>query len=117
MFDGMIKEILDQVGELSSQNTELCALLRNVLQVQLLLCACFSRILKTLTTSCFPFQAMVQVIDALSRCVRHVGTFEEAPDLDSIRSLPSYILRILRGTFQHCKVGVSGSGVAVMNTF
>lgn len=47
MFDGMIKEILDQVGELSSQNTELCALLRNVLQVQLLLCAFFSRILKS----------------------------------------------------------------------
>lgn len=46
MFDSMIKEILDQVGELSSQNTELCALLRNVLQVQLLLCACLSLILK-----------------------------------------------------------------------
>lgn len=33
MFDSMMKEILDQVGGLSSQNTELCSLLRNILQV------------------------------------------------------------------------------------
>lgn len=34
MFDSMIKEILAQVGGLTSQNTELCALLRNILQVK-----------------------------------------------------------------------------------
>ncbi|KAM6939208.1 FIGNL1-interacting regulator of recombination and mitosis [Lycodopsis pacificus] len=79
MFESMIKEILDQVGGLSSQNTELCALLRNILQ------------------------AMVQTIDALSSYVRHVGTFEEAPDLDAIRSLPTCILKVLKETFQHCK--------------
>ncbi|XP_042369887.1 uncharacterized protein C1orf112 homolog [Plectropomus leopardus] len=79
MFDGMMKEILDQVRELSSQNTELCALLRNILQ------------------------AMMQIIDALSTCVRHISTFEEAPDLDAIRSLPTCILKVLRETFQHCK--------------
>ncbi|XP_060889151.1 FIGNL1-interacting regulator of recombination and mitosis [Labrus mixtus] len=79
MFDSMMKEILDQVGGLSSQNTELCALLRNILQ------------------------AMMQIIDALSSCVRHIGTFEEAPDLDAIRSLPTCILKVLRETFQHCK--------------
>ncbi|XP_068600023.1 FIGNL1-interacting regulator of recombination and mitosis [Brachionichthys hirsutus] len=79
VFDGMIKEILDQVGGLSSQNSELCSLLRNILQ------------------------ALIQIIDALSSCVRHVGTFEEAPELDAIRSLPTYILKILRETFQHCK--------------
>ncbi|XP_039666561.1 uncharacterized protein C1orf112 homolog [Perca fluviatilis] len=79
MFDGMMKEILDQVGGLSSQNTELCSLLRNILQ------------------------AMMQIIDALSTCVRHIGTFEEAPDLDAIRSLPTCILKVLRETFQHCK--------------
>ncbi|XP_070816561.1 FIGNL1-interacting regulator of recombination and mitosis [Chaetodon trifascialis] len=79
MFDSMMKEILDQVGGLSSQNTELCSLLRNILQ------------------------AMMQIIDALSTCVRHVGTFEEAPDLDIIRSLPTCILKVLRETFQHCK--------------
>ncbi|XP_072245743.1 FIGNL1-interacting regulator of recombination and mitosis [Leuresthes tenuis] len=79
MFNGMMKEIMDQVGGLSSQNTELCAFLRNILQ------------------------AMMQIIDALSACVRHVGSFEEAPDLDLIRSLPTCILKVLRETFQHCK--------------
>lgn len=34
MFEGMMKEILSQVGGLSSQNPELCALLRNILQVK-----------------------------------------------------------------------------------
>jgi len=37
MFESMVKELVDQVGGLSSQNTELCALLRNILQVQVLL--------------------------------------------------------------------------------
>lgn len=47
MFEGMIKEILDQVGGLSSQNTELCAFLRNILQVQLIvLSVLFGRVLK-----------------------------------------------------------------------
>lgn len=52
------------------------------------------------------FKAMMQVMDALSTCVRHVGTFENAPDLDAIRSLPTCILKILKQTFQHCKVGL-----------
>ncbi|KAI3368821.1 hypothetical protein L3Q82_025800 [Scortum barcoo] len=55
---------------------------------------CFSKILP---------KAMMQIIDALSTCVRHVGTFEETPDLDAIRSLPACILKVLRETFQHCK--------------
>ncbi|KAM4739416.1 FIGNL1-interacting regulator of recombination and mitosis isoform 3-T3 [Anableps anableps] len=79
MFDNMMKEIMNQVGELSSQNTELCAFLRNILQ------------------------AMVQVIDALSICVRHVGSFEEGLCFDAIRSLLTCILKVLRETFQHCK--------------
>lgn len=79
VFDSMMKEISDQVAGLSSQNTELCAFLRNLLQ------------------------AMMQIIDALSTIVRHVGSFEEAPDLDAIRSLPTCILKVLRETFQHCK--------------
>ncbi|XP_034561014.1 uncharacterized protein C1orf112 homolog [Notolabrus celidotus] len=79
VFDCMMKELLDQVGGLSSQNTELCALLRNILQ------------------------AMMQIIDALSSCVRHIGTFEEAPYLDAIRSLPTCILKVLKETFHHCK--------------
>uniref|UniRef100_A0A3Q3L195 FIGNL1 interacting regulator of recombination and mitosis n=1 Tax=Mastacembelus armatus TaxID=205130 RepID=A0A3Q3L195_9TELE len=79
VFESMMKEILDQVGGLSSQNTELCELLRNLLQ------------------------AMMQIIDALSACVHYVGSFEEAPVLDAIRSLPTCILKVLRETFQHCK--------------
>ncbi|XP_068175304.1 FIGNL1-interacting regulator of recombination and mitosis [Antennarius striatus] len=79
VFNGMMKEILNQVGGLSSQNSELCSLIRDILQ------------------------ALMQIIDALSSCVRHVGSFEDAPELDAIRSLPTYILRILRETFQHCK--------------
>uniref|UniRef100_A0A3P8UED4 Fignl1 interacting regulator of recombination and mitosis n=1 Tax=Amphiprion percula TaxID=161767 RepID=A0A3P8UED4_AMPPE len=79
VFHSMMKEIIDQVGRLSSQNTELCGFLRNILQ------------------------GMMQIIDALSTCVRHVGSFEEAPDLEAIRSLPTCILKVLRETFQHCK--------------
>lgn len=78
VFESMIKEILDQVGGLSSQNTE-CAFLRNILE------------------------SMMQIIDSLSACVRHVGSFEEDPYLDAIRSLPTCVLKILRDTFQHCK--------------
>lgn len=48
---------------------------------------------------------MMQVIDALSTCVRHVGTFEDTLDLKAIRSLPTCVLKILKETFQHCKVG------------
>ncbi|XP_076009069.1 FIGNL1-interacting regulator of recombination and mitosis [Genypterus blacodes] len=79
VFDSLMEEISKQVGGLSSQNTDLCALMRNILQ------------------------AMMQIIDALSACVRHVGKFEETPDLDAIRSLPTCILKVLRETFQHCK--------------
>lgn len=52
------------------------------------------------------FQAMVQTIDALSTCVRHVATFEEVPDMTAVRSLPLYVLRILKETFRHCKVSL-----------
>ncbi|XP_034386312.1 uncharacterized protein C1orf112 homolog [Cyclopterus lumpus] len=79
MFESMVKELVDQVGGLSSQNTELVALLRSILQ------------------------AMVQIIDALSTCVRHIGTFEEVPDFYAIRSLPPCIMKVLSETFQHYK--------------
>ncbi|XP_061895259.1 FIGNL1-interacting regulator of recombination and mitosis [Entelurus aequoreus] len=78
IFDSMRKDILIQVGGLSSQNTELCSLLRNILK------------------------SMMQIIDALSTCVRHVGTYEVL-DLVAIRTLPTCILKVLRDTFQHCK--------------
>uniref|UniRef100_A0A3P9L366 Si:dkey-97o5.1 n=1 Tax=Oryzias latipes TaxID=8090 RepID=A0A3P9L366_ORYLA len=79
MFHRLMKEITDQVGGLSSQNTELRDFLRTVLQ------------------------AMAQIIDALSTCVHHVNSLEETPDLHLIRSLPMCILTVLKETFQHCK--------------
>uniref|UniRef100_A0A8C7YM84 FIGNL1 interacting regulator of recombination and mitosis n=1 Tax=Oryzias sinensis TaxID=183150 RepID=A0A8C7YM84_9TELE len=79
MFHRLMKEITDQVGGLSSQNTELRDFLRTVLQ------------------------AMAQIIDALSTCVHHVSSLEETPDLRLIRSLPMCILTVLKETFQHCK--------------
>lgn len=60
-------------------------------------------------------QAMMQIIDTLSSCVRHAGSFDEPPDLVAIRSLPTCILKILRETFQHCKVSLFTSLVAVMH--
>ncbi|XP_066533056.1 FIGNL1-interacting regulator of recombination and mitosis [Hoplias malabaricus] len=79
MFTGFLEEISKQIGGLSSQNAELQAFLRNILQM------------------------MVQILEVLSTCVRHMCTFEEAVSLDSIRSLPSCVLKVLKDTFQHCK--------------
>lgn len=53
MFDSMMKEILDQVGGLSSQNTELCALLRSILQVKIFL------FILSCTTSVLQFNAYI----------------------------------------------------------
>lgn len=38
MFDSMMKEVMDQAGGLSSQNTQLCSVLRGILQVHFLFC-------------------------------------------------------------------------------
>uniref|UniRef100_A0A3Q3DM64 Fignl1 interacting regulator of recombination and mitosis n=1 Tax=Hippocampus comes TaxID=109280 RepID=A0A3Q3DM64_HIPCM len=75
MFDSIMKELSIQVGSSSSQNTEVCSSLRNILMI----------------------------IDAMSACVRHVCTYDEVPDVMSIRTLLSCILKVLRDTFQHCK--------------
>ncbi|KAI4890940.1 hypothetical protein NFI96_033199, partial [Prochilodus magdalenae] len=79
IFTSFLEEISKQIGGLSSQNTEIQAFLRNILQM------------------------MVQTLVSLSGCVRHVCSFEEAVSLDSIRSLPSSVLQVLKHTFQHCK--------------
>ncbi|KAF5890761.1 N-alpha-acetyltransferase 15, NatA auxiliary subunit, partial [Clarias magur] len=79
MFSGLLEEISKQIGDLSSQNTELQSFLRSILQM------------------------MVQTLEALSACVRHVSALGEAVPLDSIRSLPSSVLHVLKYTFQHCK--------------
>ncbi|XP_053098173.1 uncharacterized protein C1orf112 homolog isoform X2 [Pangasianodon hypophthalmus] len=79
MFTGLLEEIAKQIGDVPSQNAELHAFLRNNLQM------------------------MVQTLEALSACVRHVCALDDATSLDSIRSLPSCVLHILKDTFQHCK--------------
>ncbi|XP_051955013.1 uncharacterized protein C1orf112 homolog isoform X1 [Xyrauchen texanus] len=79
IFTSLLEEIDKQIGGLSSQNTELHAFLRNILKM------------------------MVQTLESLSGCVRHVCSFEESVSLDTIRTLPSCIIRILKDTFQHCK--------------
>ncbi|KAM9443839.1 FIGNL1-interacting regulator of recombination and mitosis isoform 2-T2 [Clarias gariepinus] len=79
MFSGLLEEISKQIGDLSSQNTEMQSFLRSILQM------------------------MVQTLEALSACVRHVSALGEAVPLDSIRSLPLCVLHVLKDTFQHCK--------------
>uniref|UniRef100_A0A673JVV5 Uncharacterized protein n=1 Tax=Sinocyclocheilus rhinocerous TaxID=307959 RepID=A0A673JVV5_9TELE len=79
VFASLLEEISKQIGGLSSQNTELHVLLRNILKM------------------------MVQTLESLSGCVRHVCSFEESVSFDAIRSLSSCILRVLKDTFQHCK--------------
>uniref|UniRef100_A0A3P9MDX3 Si:dkey-97o5.1 n=1 Tax=Oryzias latipes TaxID=8090 RepID=A0A3P9MDX3_ORYLA len=106
MFHRLMKEITDQVGGLSSQNTELRDFLRTVLQVSLQTFVTRRSVLQGLTngfTKRLTLQAMAQIIDALSTCVHHVNSLEETPDLHLIRSLPMCILTVLKETFQHCK--------------
>lgn len=79
VFASLLEEISKQIGGLSSQNTELQLFLR--------------KILKT----------MVQTLECLSGCVRHVCSIEESVSFSNIRSLPSCILGVLKDTFQHCK--------------
>ncbi|XP_062412892.1 FIGNL1-interacting regulator of recombination and mitosis [Sardina pilchardus] len=79
VFGNLMDEISSQVSGLSSQNTELTASLRNILQV------------------------MVQTLEAVAMCVRHVCALEGVSRLSEVRSLPSCVLYLLRNTFQHCK--------------
>ncbi|XP_053549143.1 uncharacterized protein C1orf112 homolog [Bombina bombina] len=79
LFDELIYEISSQATGLSSQNMELKASLRHILQ------------------------NMVKWLEALTACVGHVGSLEEPVNLDNIRSLPSSVLQVLKAAFAHCK--------------
>ncbi|XP_048108783.1 uncharacterized protein C1orf112 homolog [Alosa alosa] len=79
VFGNLMDEISSQVSGLSSQNTELTASLRNILQV------------------------MVQTLEAVTMCVRHMCALEGVSRLSEVRSVPSCVLYLLRNTFQHCK--------------
>ncbi|XP_074078074.1 FIGNL1-interacting regulator of recombination and mitosis isoform X2 [Macrotis lagotis] len=79
LFDDMMNDLSSQARELSSQNLELQATLRNILQ------------------------SMVQLLGALKGCVQHVCTMQESIGLENIHSLPSSVLHVIKSTFVHCK--------------
>ncbi|XP_047376413.1 uncharacterized protein C1orf112 homolog isoform X2 [Sciurus carolinensis] len=79
LFDDMMCELTSQARGLSSQNLEIQNTLRNTLQT------------------------MVQVVGALTGCVQHVCATQESIILQSIHSLPSSVLHVIRSTFEHCK--------------
>ncbi|KAM5236763.1 FIGNL1-interacting regulator of recombination and mitosis [Ctenodactylus gundi] len=79
LFDDMMCELTIQARELSSQNLEIQATVRNILQT------------------------MVQVLGALTGCVQHVCTTQEFVVLENIHSLPSSVLHVIKSTFVHCK--------------
>ncbi|KAM9130529.1 FIGNL1-interacting regulator of recombination and mitosis isoform 2-T2 [Pangshura tecta] len=79
LFDDLLYELSSQAKGLTNQNTELCKAVRNVLQT------------------------MVQLLETLTGCVRHICTLQEPVPLESIRSLPSSILYVIKNTFMHCK--------------
>ncbi|KAM5294182.1 FIGNL1-interacting regulator of recombination and mitosis [Glossophaga mutica] len=79
LFDDMMFELTSQARELSSQNSEVQSTLRNILQT------------------------MAQVLGALTGCVQHACATQGPVVLDSIQSLPSSVLHVIRSTFVHCK--------------
>ncbi|XP_073078231.1 FIGNL1-interacting regulator of recombination and mitosis isoform X5 [Manis javanica] len=79
LFDDMMCELTSQARGLSSQNVEIQTTLRNILQT------------------------MVQLLGALSGCVQHVCATQESIVLESINSLPSSVLHVIKSTFVHCK--------------
>ncbi|XP_051854940.1 uncharacterized protein C1orf112 homolog isoform X4 [Antechinus flavipes] len=79
LFDDMMYDLSSQARELSSQNFELQATLRNILQ------------------------SMVQLLGALKGCVQHVCSLQESIVLENIHSLPSSALHVIKSTFVHCK--------------
>ncbi|XP_053106715.1 uncharacterized protein C1orf112 homolog isoform X2 [Hemicordylus capensis] len=79
LFDLLIYEITNQTKTLTSQNAELHTSLRNHLQ------------------------ALVQVLEALTRCMQHICTVQEAVPLEHIHSLPSPVLHVIKNTFIYCK--------------
>lgn len=79
VFGHLMGEISSQVSGLSSQNPELTASLRSILQV------------------------MAQTLEAVTLCVRQVCALEGVSGLSDVRSIPTCVLYLLRHTFQHCK--------------
>lgn len=51
-------------------------------------------------------KTVVQLLETLTGCVRYVCTLQECVPLESIRTLPSSVLYVIKNTFTHCKVGL-----------
>uniref|UniRef100_A0A8C3TPZ4 Uncharacterized protein n=1 Tax=Catharus ustulatus TaxID=91951 RepID=A0A8C3TPZ4_CATUS len=83
-FDNLMCELSSKAKGLTSQSTELCSTVRNLLQ------------------------AVVQLLETLTGCVHYVCSLQEL-SLQSIHSLPSSVLWVVKSTFTHCKVGTAGS--------
>uniref|UniRef100_A0A8C2UEQ9 FIGNL1 interacting regulator of recombination and mitosis n=1 Tax=Coturnix japonica TaxID=93934 RepID=A0A8C2UEQ9_COTJA len=58
-----------------------------------------SAILKT----CLEYITIVQLLETLTSCVRYICTLQECVPLESIRTLPSSVLHVIKYTFTHCK--------------
>uniref|UniRef100_A0A8C6YM69 Uncharacterized protein n=1 Tax=Nothoprocta perdicaria TaxID=30464 RepID=A0A8C6YM69_NOTPE len=80
LFDNLMYELSNQAKGLTSQNTELCSTVRNVLQT------------------------VVQLLETLTSCVRVVCTLQACVPLESIRTLPSSVLYVIKNSFTHCKL-------------
>ncbi|EOA97187.1 Uncharacterized protein C1orf112, partial [Anas platyrhynchos] len=48
-------------------------------------------------------KTVVQLLETLTSCVRYVCTLQECVPLESIRTLPSSVLYVIKNTFTHCK--------------
>ncbi|KAK2540458.1 hypothetical protein Q9233_001330 [Columba guinea] len=48
-------------------------------------------------------KTMVQLLETLTGCVRYICTLQECVPLESIRTLPSSVLYVIKNTFTHCK--------------
>ncbi|XP_067997619.1 FIGNL1-interacting regulator of recombination and mitosis [Melanerpes formicivorus] len=79
IFDNLMYELSSEAKGLTKQNTELCSTIRNLLQT------------------------VVQLLETLTGCVRYVCSLQECVSLESIRTLPSSVLYVIKSTFTHCK--------------
>ncbi|KFP21338.1 Uncharacterized protein C1orf112 [Egretta garzetta] len=94
LFDNLMYELSSEAKGLTSQNTELCSTVRNLLQARV----------KNIDCCClFLLKTMVQLLETLTGCVRYVCTLQECVPLESIRTLPSSVLYVIKNTFTHCK--------------
>ncbi|KAM6262599.1 FIGNL1-interacting regulator of recombination and mitosis isoform 2-T2 [Porphyrio hochstetteri] len=79
LFDSLMYELSTEAKGLTSQDTELCSTVRNLLQT------------------------VVQLLETLTGCVRYICTLQECVPMESIRTLPSSVLHVIKNTFTHCK--------------